>query len=223
MTSETGNIVLEKIVPIIQSTVPRTVNPVGSDDHQELVQDAIVSACQMAESLERQNRPIIASSIAYYAIQRTKTGRRSQYGGRADVLCPAAIMDGNSAPVSLDACLGTDAEDDDNATLGDVIADRRDDPATIAARKLDWDAFMYQLSEGQRMVVRETAIGTQAKDLAEALHVSRPRITQLKREVGIRLRGFMGEDILAESLREIPWRRELRSQMESAAARHECR
>jgi hypothetical protein len=219
MTSETGNIVLADIVPIIQRTIPRTVTPVGSDDHEELVQDAIVSACQMAESLERQNRPIVASSVAYYAIQRTKSGRRSQYGGRADALCSAAILDGNSSPVSIDACLGTDAEDDDNATLGDILADRRDDPATIAARKLDWNGFMYALPEPQRMVVRETANGTQAKDLADALHVSRPRITQLKREIGIRLRDYMGDDILAESVREIPWRRDLRSAMENAASR----
>jgi DNA-directed RNA polymerase specialized sigma24 family protein len=223
MTTETGNIVLVDIVPIIQRIIPRTVVPVGADDHEELIQDAIVSACQMAESLERSNRPIIASSVAYYAIQRTKSGRRSQYGGRADALCSAAIMDGNSAPVSLDACLDLGTDDDDGLPLGDVLADHRDDPATLAARKMDWNEFLYRLPEGQRMVVRETAIGTQPKDLAEALHVSRPRITQLKREIGVRLRDTMGSDILAEATREIPWRRDLRCAMESAASRHECR
>jgi DNA-directed RNA polymerase specialized sigma24 family protein len=223
MTTETGNIVLADIVPIIKATIPRTVTPVGSDDHEELVQDAIVSACQMAESLERSNRPIIASSVAYYAIQRTRSGRRSQYGGRADALCSAAIMDGNSAPVSIDACLDLGTDDADGLTLGDVLADHRDDPATLAARKLDWTAFMRRLPIQHRTVVTGTAIGTPSKDLAEALRVSPPRVTQIRREAGIRLRDSMGTDILAESTREIPWRRDLRCAMESAASRHECR
>jgi DNA-directed RNA polymerase specialized sigma24 family protein len=223
MTSETGNIVLGSIVPIIERTIPRTVTPVGSDDHEELVQDAIVSACQMAESLERSNRPIIASSVAYYAIQRTKSGRRSQYGGRADALCSAAIMDGSSAPVSLDACLDLGTDDSDGLNLGDVLADHRDDPATLAARKMDWTAFMRRLPIQHRTVVTGTAIGTPSKDLAESLRVSPPRVTQIRREAGVRLRNSMGTDILAESTREIPWRRDLRCAMESAASRHECR
>jgi hypothetical protein len=79
---------------------------------------------------------------------------------------------------------------------------------------------MYALPEPQRMVVRETANGTQGKDLAESMHVSRPRITQLKREIGIRLRDYMGDDILADAVRETPWRRDMRSAMENAASRH---
>jgi hypothetical protein len=54
----------------------------------------------MAESLERQNRPILPNSIAFYSIQRCRSGRRSYSGGRTDALSAATVLDGNSSPVS---------------------------------------------------------------------------------------------------------------------------
>ncbi|MCX6996626.1 MAG: hypothetical protein NTV49_05970 [Kiritimatiellaeota bacterium] len=65
-------------------------------------------------------RKIYPSSIAYYAIQRTKAGRRSGYAGELDALSSAARLQRRVQVEALEAPVG--AEDEDG-TLHDVLAD----------------------------------------------------------------------------------------------------
>ena len=52
--SPSAALMLEKeIYPIIRNTVPRTVRPQGSEDPEELVQDATASAAEMLEAMEK--------------------------------------------------------------------------------------------------------------------------------------------------------------------------
>ena len=53
MTAEAGMLLVEEIMPIITTTVPRVAKPVGADDARELVQDTLASAAQMVESAEK--------------------------------------------------------------------------------------------------------------------------------------------------------------------------
>ena len=75
--SPSAALMLEKqIYPIIRNTIPRTARPMGSEDAEELVQDATASAAEMVEIMEKSGRKPLPNSIAYYSIQRTKSGRR---------------------------------------------------------------------------------------------------------------------------------------------------
>jgi hypothetical protein len=68
--------------------------PVGAEDADELVQDALVAACDAVHRPEKRGRQIIPRSVAYYPILRLKTGRRSAGAGRTDVMSPGCQLDG---------------------------------------------------------------------------------------------------------------------------------
>lgn len=103
MSPIAGQLLLHEILPIIQAPLPRAVKRIGSEDYSELVQDCIASAAQMLDTAERAGKPLIAKSIAFYAVQRAKTGRRSTSAGRCCPLAPATVLDGHSVSESLDA------------------------------------------------------------------------------------------------------------------------
>ena len=89
MSPRAGEMLLDEIMPIIQGVVPTSVRQVGCEDAEELVQDALAIAAQMLQALEDAGKQvIIAKSIAYYSIQRIKSGRRSYSSGRTDVCSP---------------------------------------------------------------------------------------------------------------------------------------
>ena len=68
---------MAEIAPILVATVPRVVIPVGAEDARELTQDALAEACAAVDRLEKEDRPIHPQAVAFYTIQRLKTGRRS--------------------------------------------------------------------------------------------------------------------------------------------------
>ena len=52
MSPQAGLILIEEIIPRLRSTVPRCVQPVGSEDAEELLQDSIAVAAQMLHNIE---------------------------------------------------------------------------------------------------------------------------------------------------------------------------
>jgi len=56
MTAESGTLLLEEIAPRLRSAIPKCVMPVGAEDSEELVQDAIVTAAQMLKRVEASAR-----------------------------------------------------------------------------------------------------------------------------------------------------------------------
>ena len=208
MNPRTAEMLLNRIRPIIRSTVPRVVKPVDGEDHEELVQDALATAAEMLESIEKSGRKPIPRSIAYYSIQKTKSGRRSYGGSRNDVLSPGFRLDNEGAVESLDAPVFEDC--DDSPSVGDTIADRREDPSSIALRRIDWEACLSSLGRRERQVLESVADGQRNMDIAARFKVSPARMTQLKREIGTRIKSFMGEYILNDIAAESPWERDVR-------------
>ena len=63
--SPSAALMLEKqIYPIIRNTIPRTARPMGSEDHEELVQDATASAAEMLDAVEKAGKTPFPNSIA---------------------------------------------------------------------------------------------------------------------------------------------------------------
>src|ERR1035437_87978 len=145
MSPYAGSLLLQ-IMPLIRSTVMRTIKPVGCEDHQEIVQDATAMAADMLDSSERKGKALIPKSVAYYAVQAAKSGRRSTYAGRSDAFSYAAHKDGRALLVSMDEPLEI-GEYDDDRTFGDMLADKHDDPATMGARNVDWNELMGKLDD----------------------------------------------------------------------------
>jgi hypothetical protein len=199
---------MSQVAPILVAAVPRVVIPVGAEDADELVQDALVAACEAVHRLEKRGQQIIPRSVAYYTIQRLKMGRRSTGAGRTDVMSPGCQLDGNASVASLDEPLHV-CEDNEDFTLGDVLAGRRDDPAQVAVRNADWSEFMTVLDAPQRYIVMATAEGESYMGQAAQLKVTPSAITQRKDTIAKRARAFWGESVLADVQTQPLWRREM--------------
>lgn len=205
-------VLVEQILPALACTVPRTVYPTDTEDAAELLHEGIAIAANMLEADERAGRTPIPASVVYYSVQRLKSGRRSQTSSTVDVLSPLARRANGFAVVSLDepvaGCSDADGED---LRLGDLLACRRDDPATEACRRLDWAAFDATQSERERSIMYDLAAGEQQTKTAARLGVSGPRLTQIKAEIGRDVRFRLGDDILAQATGEPQWRQQLRA------------
>ena len=205
--SPSAALMLEKeIYPIIRNTIPRTARPMGSEDSQELVQDATASAAEMLESMEKSGRKPLPNSIAYYSIQRTKSGRRSYGDNRTDVMFPGYQMDHEGSLCSMQDPIC----DEDDSTVGDTIASRSEDMAAKVLRKIDWDAFLDTLDARKRRIVEEMMLGYGTGDIARLLAVTAPRIVQLKRDIARKIKEFMGDNILNDAGQESVWQRDIR-------------
>src|SRR5258705_7818698 len=86
MSPQAGWILQEEIVPRLRASIPRNVNPINSENAEELIQDATVMAAQMLDRNERRGKQVTASSVAFYTILHMKSGRRSYGANTSDVL-----------------------------------------------------------------------------------------------------------------------------------------
>ncbi len=220
MKDKTSQLLLQKIVPIIAAAVPRTVRPTGCEDTEELVQDTIATAAEMLESVEQAGKKPVPRSIAFYSIQRAKSGRRAYQNSHWDVMSPAFLTANEDAVQYMDAPLSDEAE---HMTMHDCIAARRESPDEEALRRIDWEELMASLDGRDQRILDDTAVGRQVKATANDLGVSPARVVQLKRELGSRIKAFMGEGILADISNAPQWRREVQAVRERNESRYAAR
>lgn len=219
MSPQAGMLLLNHIMPVITATVPRVVRAVGAEDAEELVQDTIAAAAAAVDSCERRGRPLIANSIAYYAIQHAKSGRRSYGATRTDALCPAARLD---EAVRVDS-LESPAEEGEDclAPLNNLLAAPQEDPAQEAARHLDWAELLEDFNDRDIAVLECTVEGGSMGALAARFGVSGARLSQLKRELGRQVKLRWGEDVLDDVLRGPAWNGTVHAVRERHACRYE--
>ncbi len=217
MTPRTGRTLLEKIVPIIQGTIPKAVKTTRCEDFSEVIQDCIHEAAKMLDAAEKAGKKVPARSVAYFAIQRAKTGRRSWTSSATDAMSPLfAAGSSEERIVSLDSLVSAN-ETSEGFTMHDFISERREDPSAEALRKIDWEDFNATLNRREQLLVRNLAEGRQSNTFAKELGLSPPRITQKKKELGNRIKRFMGDSILEDITAESPWEKDIRCIREKAA------
>ncbi len=56
MSPEAGWLLVDQIVPRLRAVIPRSVLTVGSEDHEELVQDATCMAVRIMDNGERKGK-----------------------------------------------------------------------------------------------------------------------------------------------------------------------
>ena len=219
MTHEAGLLLVNEVAPLIRSAVPRVVRPVGCEDAEELVQDALCSAAQMIEASELNGKKLYPSSIAFYAIQRAKTGRRSGYAGEMDAMSAAARLRSHVSIEDLDQPAGD--EDAESMTLHDALADQHaEDPAMVAARELDWSELMEDMNARDVAILKMAAGQLTNGELSRRWGVSCARVSQLKAELGRQVKLRWGDGALADAVAEPGW---LRGSVRAARERSSCR
>jgi DNA-binding CsgD family transcriptional regulator len=204
MSPRAGELLLDVIQPMLIAVVPQVVKTTGAEDSDELVQDGMCMAAQAIEALENQGKALMPRSVAYYTIQRLKSGRRSQYAGRMDAMCPGAMLDKQVQMADMDAT--SHDETGEELTFGEMLASDYEDAATLAARDIDWSLIEPLLTVRELKVLQALVEGRGTNEIAFGCQVSAPAVTQAKRRIGQKISGSWGEGMVREVGRVPAWR-----------------
>lgn len=224
MSPTTGLLLIQQIQPLITAAIGRgAVRTVGSEDKEEIIQDTLASAAALLDSAEAGEKTYTAGTIAFYALQAAKSGRRSTVKGRTDALCPGAALDGKAQTVSLDQPVTAATNPDESElTFHDCLAANMDSPDQEAGRRIDWDIVFPSLNTRETLVLRDAATGIKPSETATGQKVSRPRVTQLRRQIGARVANAWGTDDPIAGIAERPaWVRHVSVARECRASRYE--
>ena len=222
MSPQAGWILQEEVVPRLRCAIPRSVNYVGCEDAEELIQDATAIAARMLHSVEGQGKTVTPGNIAYYALQHVRSGRRSTGSSVVDVMAAHTQLNGSTRLNSLDEPVDEESSGE-SFTFNDVLASDQEDPATIAGRNLDWQTLLRRLSARERAIVTYLLEGKTVSDVAWAFKVSRSAMQQCKDRLVKLIKEFMGVDILIEVRRLPGWKHDLNTTRERLACRYERR
>ena len=176
MTVEAGEMLMGQIAPRLRSAIPKTVQPVGAEDSEELVQDGIAMAAHMLDQLETRGKSVTAGNVAYYCILHLKCGRRSYSAGRTDTMGSGTQLDHKACVLSFEEEVGFDPELDEAITLGDLLACQVEDPSTVAARNVDWDTFLDSHDYRYGVIVKGMLEGGSLGDAAKECGTGYPGI-----------------------------------------------
>ncbi len=224
MTPAAGDLLMEHIAPRLRSAIPKVVKPVGSEDAEELVQDAIVLAAQMLDAVERNGKTVTPGNIAYYTILHIKSGRRSQSASRADALSPGTQLDAKSCLLSMEDEVGYDPETDEPIALGELLASHHEDPSTAGARNVDWEVFLASHDYRYGIIVAGMIEGKQLSETARGCGGGGYyRLRELREKLAVELREFMGQEAVMDSLRVPTWRGNIAAHHERAACQADRR
>jgi hypothetical protein len=223
MTAQAGDLLVEQIAPRLRTLVPKSVKPVGAEDTEELVQDAIVIAAQMLHRVELSGKKFTPGNIAYYALLHMRSGRRSQSATRTDTMAPGTQLDHKSAVLSFEEEVGYDPELDAPITLGDLLASEHEDPAMEAARNLDWELFLATHDYRYGIMVKGMAEGRSLKATAEASEHLYMSLYGLKEQMAADVREYLGDEALADSVQTPRWKASINRDREKTACRADRR
>ena len=223
MSPRAGFVLLDQIVPRLRSAIPQCVVPVGAEDHEELVQDAIVFAAQMMDRLEQVGKEVTPGNVAYYTILHMKSGRRSYTAGRADVMAPGTQLDAKSSVLSVEVEVGLDEEMNEPVTLGELLACNQDDPSTTASRRMDWEEFFDSHDHRYRPIARDMVAGKSVADTARSWRSTHWRVHTLKEKMARDLHEYLGDTAIADALHHPRWHGDIRADFEKAACRADRR
>ena len=211
---------VNEVAPRIRSSLAG-VRGIGSEDSDELQQDAVAMAAGLLESIEKRDKQVTSGNVAYYAVKQIRQGRRSTGFFKSDAHHPAAQVCGRSRVVSLEEPVRCEEGSEDPFVLGEVLASDAEDPAATGARNLDWQAFVATLDELARAILQCLADERPLLEVAQAVGLSRSTIQVHKNRLSEAVRAFMGPELLQNLLRAPQWRINLTAVRERLACRFE--
>jgi len=222
MSPRAGFVLLDQIAPRLKAIIPH-IRPVGAEDAEELLQDALTVAAKMLHDLEERGKTVTPGNVAYYTILHMKSGRRSYSAGRTDVMNAGTQLDNLSVVLSFEEPAGYDPDTDEEIPLGDMLAGSEDDPAGAAGRAMDWEDFLDSHNPRYEAMVSDFAQGRRATDTAARFGFSNSWAHDLKARLADDLREHFGEDAIADSMQAPAWRGNIMVDHEKAACRAERR
>ncbi len=194
---------------LVREVVPRlrraahSVPRIGHEDDEEIAQDATLMAARMMDSAEKAGRTVTAGNITHFAVKAARSGRRSYYAGRSDVLSPGCLLDRKARHDWLDD--EVELEDGETGSIHDLISPfddhhREVDPAEEAARNLDWEAFLASYPPRHRIAIGVLVRGGTMREAGKRCGIGDSAALLLKRRIAADLIGFFGEDVIRRLL-----------------------
>jgi hypothetical protein len=178
---------------------------VGSDEPTELVQDGLAIAIGLLQSAKLNGKKVAPGNIAHYTVLALRSGRRSTGQRKNDVLAPACQLNGHSRVQSMDEPIRDGDHGEEPLTLHDCLAAHADDPATSAARRLDWAAVVETLDRTARAILTALVEGRELTLLVRQLNRSRTALHYDKERLGRLIQECLGADILAQAQARPAW------------------
>jgi len=222
MSPRSGWLSVNEIVPRLRSAVPQVAHCVGAEYPEELIGDATLHAARILHSAEARNKTVSASNVAYYAIEHTRSGRRSCGNSASDVHGAATQLKGRTRLESMEQVVASNEECGGEIwELHDVLSNDAEDPGTKAARKVDWSEFASALTERERAVINCIIEGRSLRDAAKSFRVCDSTMQGDKRKLAVKIQTFFGSDILIEVRRSPRWKDDLLTSREKLNCRHE--
>ena len=222
MSPRAGWLLVNEIVPRLRSAVPLVSRCVGAEDPEELIGDATLHAARILHSAEARNKTVSASNVAYYAIEHTRSGRRSCGNSASDVHGAATQLKGRSRLDSLEQVVASNEECGGEIwELHDVLASDQEDPGTKAARKMDWSEFVSGLSDRERAVIECIVEGRSLRNAAKSFGVCDSTMQGDKRKLAVKILDFMGFDILIEVRKSPRWKDDLMTCRAKLSCKHD--
>ena len=223
MNSDTETLLLGEVAPRLRAAIPKTVPMVGPDDPNELLQDGLAIAIVLIESAKRNGKKVSAGNIAHYTVLALRSGRRSTGFKKNDVLHPAAQLNGHARIRSMDEPLSDGEPGEEPLTLHDCLAANGDDPATAAARRLDWEPVIESLDRTAKAILMALIEGRELTLLVRRLKRSRTTLHYDKLKLGRLVQTCLGQDVLVEAQTRPGWTNTIDAIRERLACRAERR
>jgi hypothetical protein len=220
MSPQAGYMLEEHIAPRIRAT-SRCLPQIGADDAEEMYQDGLAIAAKMLDNAEKNGKQVTAGNIAWYASKQLATGRRSTYGGRADVLSPAAQLDRKSSLAHIHQEVGHDPVTGEGIGLGDLLADTAEDPAEAAARNLDWTEMLSELDDLSCHMIVAFSRGDTMRGLKSEAGLSDSGMSARKRRLVTAIEEHLGDGCIADAGRDPAWLPDITAQREKEACQLE--
>ena len=237
MSPQAGFLLQDQIIPRLISAIPQAVSFIGSEDAHELIADGTMIAAQMIHNAERSGKKVVknpggrcgarktktisAGNVAFYTIQKLKCGRRSTGSSTVDVYGSGTQINGTTKLTSLDEAAPSANVDDvgEPLLLHDVLSRDEEDPATKAARRVDWDSFMASLSARDQAIINCLVKGKPLGSLARRRHLNTSTILYHKRRIADAMANFTGATIIITIKRRLGWRESTNASREELACR----
>ena len=224
MNAMMKEMLVTEVVPRLRNAA-RFIPKVGSENDEEIVQDATLMAARLMISADKAGHPITAGNASYYAAKAARSGRRSYYTGRSDVLHPGCQLDGNARFDWLDR--EVEFETGDVGSLHDCVTSdayqgQESDPSEEAARNLDWQAFLARSPERYRIAVDVLLSGGTMREAGKQCGIGDSAALMLKRRIGADLLEFFGEDTIRRLLHGVApsWESDLRMSRDRSHQSH---
>ena len=223
MSPSAGCLLVDEIAPRLRTLVPKSVKPVGGEDAEELLQDAITIAAQMLHRVEVSGKTVTPGNIAYYVILHMRSGRRSQGSSRVDTMAVGTQLDHKSSVLSFEEEVGYDPELDEPITLGQLLASEHEDPAMEAARNVDWELFIATHDYRYGIMIKGIAEGQSLKATAERSGHLYMSLYGLKEKLAEDVHAYLGDEALGDSVQKPRWKACINRDREKTACRADRR